>query len=142
MAARGGGRLLSRALKFTAAGTALGAGAAYAGLRLEYGPDAPSRVARAYADAIPCFAAYKRVEWLHDKLPRLLATTLPAPVAAALPPRLTAVDEAALEAEYQALHAHWAPRLLAAVFDLRGFFLKAGQLVACALMCGLRGPQS
>jgi len=55
------------------------------------------------------------VQLLRDRLPRRLG----------LP-----VDDAALDAEYEALHAEWAPRAMDVVLMLRGFNLKTGQLVA------------
>jgi aarF domain-containing kinase len=65
--------------------------------------------------AIPAFLSYKRVQLLKDRLPRSLG----------LP-----VDEASLDAEYETLHAEWAPRAMDVVLALRGFNLKTGQLVA------------
>jgi len=107
-------RTLSR-LFGTAAVLGGTAAAAHGVIQSSFGPDAPSRLTTAYSMAIPAFLSYKRVQLLKDRLPRKLG----------LP-----VDELALDAEYEALHAEWAPRAMGVVLALRGFNLKTGQLVA------------
>jgi aarF domain-containing kinase len=106
------------ATKFLLRGTAgaavsLGLGAAY--IRYEYGPETLPRLVRCYKDAIPALAAYKWVQWTKDRLPRKLGLE---------------VDEAELDAAYDRLHVEWAPTLFQGVLELRGFYLKGGQMVA------------
>jgi hypothetical protein len=117
-AAAGGGsgrRLLRTALKWGGGALVVGTVGSAAFVRLEFGPDALPRLVEAYSYGIPCLIDYKRVQWLHDRIPRALGRP---------------VDRSRLDAEYDALHAKWAPRLLAGCFSMGGFYLKGGQLVA------------
>ncbi|KAI9024645.1 ABC1 family-domain-containing protein [Hyaloraphidium curvatum] len=104
-----------RALKWTSALAALGVASGTAALTVEFGPDVVPRLARSYSDAVPAFLAYRKAQFSHEDLPKLLGRS---------------PDAAAAAAEYARLHAEWAPRMLAAAFSLRGFYLKGAQLVA------------
>ena len=98
-----------------AAATAAAAGVAYAAFTREFGDEALPRLARTYRTAIPAFAAYKGVQFLHETLPARLGRP---------------VDAAAAAAAYEQLHGIWAPRALEMVLELRGFNLKSSQMVA------------
>lgn len=103
-------RSLSLAVGATLGGTA--AGCAY--VHVAYGPDTLPRLLRVYRDAIPAYCDYRLVQLKDDgKIPRFLEGILPI-----------------AEGGYEELHQKWAPIMLKAAFEMRGFFLKGGQLVA------------
>lgn len=88
---------------------------AYTWFSAEFGPKAAPRLIRAYSDAIPCFIAYKSVNVFQERLPAALGRP---------------VDEAAVAAAYEKLHKVWAPRFFRAALELKGFYLKSGQMAA------------
>ena len=92
-----------------------GAAYAYSSFAAEFGDEALPRLVTAYSVGIPAFAAYKLTQLRTQRLPRLLGQP---------------VDEAAVDAAFEALHREWAPRALDVVLRLRGFNLKSGQMVA------------
>ena len=92
-----------------------GAAYAYSSFKAEFGEEALPRLVTVYSVGIPAFAAYKLTQLRTQRLPRLLGQP---------------VDEAAVDAAFEALHREWAPRALDVVLRLRGFNLKSGQMVA------------
>lgn len=107
--------ILLKTLKYSAAGTVVGTAVGLAAFRYEFGEDALPRLFRSYRDAIPAFGAYKKVQLLKETIPKWLGKE---------------PDPEEIAAAYEALHEHWAPRMLDAAFELGGFYLKGGQLVA------------
>ena len=107
MAARRPLRTLLKWGTGTYVGTTL-AGAAF--IRVEYGEDALPRLIRTYSDAVPAFLDYKRVQWLYDKIPTMLGRD---------------VDQQALHTLYDELDKAWSARMLQATYELGGFYMKA-----------------
>lgn len=66
---------------------------------------------RLYTDAIPATFEYKSLQFAKKHAP-------------------WAVGMLTSASDYDELHVKWAPRILAATFELRGFFLKGAQLAA------------
>ena len=84
-------------------------------LRAELGDEALLRMAKTYSVAVPALAAYKFVEFAHDKFPRALGIS---------------VDEKVLSMRYEALHPIHAPLMRDMLLSLGGFNHKTGQLIA------------
>jgi aarF domain-containing kinase len=108
-------RGLRRGVRVVAVGAGVATLGGYAWLTSEFGPETVPRLVRAYRDAIPAFIAYKTVYVFQEQLPAALGRP---------------VDAAAVARAYEALHAVWAPRFLRAALDLKGFYLKSGQMAA------------
>jgi aarF domain-containing kinase len=101
------------------AGSAAVAGLSALGARAymdaTFGEDALPRMLSCYRRAVPAFLSYKFVDVVHEQLPARLG----------LP-----VDGAANARRYEALHREFAPAMLGAFLELRGFFIKSGQMIA------------
>jgi aarF domain-containing kinase len=103
-------RAAGKAAGWTLGATAVVTGVSATYLAHEFGPEVLSRIIRVYKEAIPATIDYKGLQFCEEHAPSLVGV-------------VTAKS-------YEELHDKWAHRLLAATFDLRGFFLKGGQLVA------------
>eukprot|EP00039_Didymoeca_costata_P020571 m.341702 g.341702 ORF g.341702 m.341702 type:complete len:594 (-) comp20389_c0_seq1:70-1851(-) len=111
------------ALKFLAASgsvAALGSGAAVF-IRNELGEEAVERSTKFYRVAIPAFLEYKFTEFKFEKLPNFVSTVTPE--------RSEELKKQA-DVEYNRLHEKWAPQMKDVFLDLRGFYLKHGQVMA------------
>jgi aarF domain-containing kinase len=98
--------------------------------RRNFGDDAIPRLLTAYRAAIPAFAAYRWVQFTKDTGPARLASILAA-VHPSLPDRLNVrPDKEAASRGYEALHQTWAAECLRVFLELRGFYIKTGQLIA------------
>lgn len=108
---------MSRAIIGAAAGVTAAAGAYFGAQQMKkaYGENVLSRAWDAYTVALPAFVDYKFAQFRYETLPAKL--NLP-------------VDEAEVNAKYEALHDKWAPKMLHVIIALGGFQLKAGQLLA------------
>lgn len=104
-------RRLLRGAAWTSGGAAVTAAASAGYLHYQYGPDMLPRMVRLYADAIPATYDYKTLQFAKKHAP-------------------WAVGKLTSATDYEELHEKWAPRMLAATFELRGFFLKGAQLAA------------
>jgi aarF domain-containing kinase len=100
-----------------ASAAAFAAAAGFAGLfAYTFGSDGLSRLLSTYSVTVPALVRYRWAQFLHDKLPLLLGR----------PP-----DVGARAAAFDALHARWAPAVRDCFLGTRGFYIKAGQLIAC-----------
>ena len=81
-----------------------------------HGTEGLSRLCSTYYVTVPALVRYKWVQFVHERLPVLLGR---------------APDARAVAAAYAALHEVWAPAVRDCFLSTRGFYIKAGQLIAC-----------
>jgi len=96
----------------------------------QFGDDALPRLLTAYKTAIPAFSAYRMVQFKYDTAPKKLAKLL-SWIDKDLPEKYgIKPNEEEASKQYEELHKIWAPKMYAAFLELRGFYIKTGQMIA------------
>lgn len=104
-------------------------------IRSQYGEDSLDRLFTAYKVGIPAFVAYRTVQWRYEKFPAALNDLL-ASIHPSLPTAASEVgfpvrpDPLKAKEEYAELHKVWAEQTYATFLQLRGFYIKTGQMIA------------
>jgi aarF domain-containing kinase len=106
---------VARAFAFTSIVSAGGVAAFAYNFQQENGEEALPRLVHAYRYAIPAFIQYKSVDVFQERLPAYFGLK---------------VDREEVEKAYEALHQLHAPVMYEKFLELRGFFLKNGQMIA------------
>jgi len=104
-----------RAFAFTSILSAGGVAAFAYNFKQENGDEALPRLIHAYRYAIPAFIQYKSVDLFQERLPAYLGRE---------------VNRKEVDKAYEELHRLHAPVIYEKFLELRGFFLKNGQMIA------------